>query len=122
MRGGFWLGINKDNKSSNYGYLADVVLQNITFETITNPLFQFAPMTGTKYSKMIGVDDFTFDGIHVPMGQHWRSIFGPRPEAPDDHLKNIVIKDLYLGHQKMTQLKDFADTRGKTKNLDIKIK
>ena len=77
-------------------------MQNITFETIVNPLFQFAPMTGTRYNKMIGVEDITFDNIQVPMGQNWKSIFGGRPQAPDDFMRKIVIKDFIIGGKKIT--------------------
>jgi len=121
MRGGFWLGINKDNNFHNFGYVADIVMQNITFETIVNPLFQFAPMTGTKFNKMIGVEDITFDNIQVPMGQNWKSIFGVRPEAPDDFIRGIVIKNLSIGGKKMTDFDDFARTRSDGRNLEVKI-
>ena len=121
MRGGFWLGINHDRSSHNFGFVADVVMQNIRFETIVNPLFQFAPMTGTNYNQMIGVEDITFDNIQVPMGQNWQSIFGGRPEAPDDHMRGIVIKDLFIGDQKVTTLEEFARVRSDGRNLDVKI-
>jgi len=121
MRGGFWLGINKDNNFHNFGYVADIVMQNITFETIVNPLFQFAPMTGTKFNKMIGVEDVTFDNIQVPMGQNWKSIFGVRPEAPDDIMRGIVIKNLFIGGKKVTSFDDFARTRSEGRNLEVKI-
>ena len=122
MRGGFWLGINHDNSKANFGYIADIVMQNIYFETTVNPLFQFAPMTGTNNNKMIGVTDITFDNIHVPMGQNWKSIFGVRPEAPDDFIKGIVIKDLYIGGKKIIDFDAFARTRSDGRNLDVKIK
>lgn len=121
MRGGFWLGINHDRPDHNYGYVADVVLQNITFETIVNPVFQFAPMTGSKHNKMIGIEDITFDNIRVPMGQHWKSIFGGRTGAPDDLMRNIVIRDLVIGGKKMTKLDEFARTRSEGRNLEVKI-
>ena len=122
MRGGFWLGINHDKNFNNFGYMADIVMQNITFETIVNPLFQFAPMTGSRFSKMIGVQDITFDNIQVPMGQNWKSIFGVRPETPDDFMRGIVIKDLIIGGKKVLNLEDFARTRSNGHNLDVKIK
>jgi hypothetical protein len=121
MRGAFWLGINNDKNFNNFGYVADVVMQNITFETIVNPLFQFAPMTGTKFNKMIGVEDVTFDNIQVPMGQNWKSIFGVRPEAPDDIMRGIVIKNLFIGGKKVTSFDDFARTRSEGRNLEVKI-
>jgi hypothetical protein len=121
MRGAFWLGINNDKNFNNFGYVADVVMQNITFETIVNPLFQFAPMTGTKFNKMIGVEDITFDNIQVPMGQNWKSIFGVRPEAPDDIMRGIVIKNLFIGGKKVTSFDDFARTRSEGRNLEVKI-
>jgi hypothetical protein len=97
-------------------------MQNIRFETTVNPLFQFAPMTGTNYNKMIGVTDITFDNIHVPMGQNWKSIFGVRPEAPDDFMRGIVIKDLFIGGKKVTDFDEFARARSDGRNLDVKIK
>lgn len=121
MRGGFWLGINHDKSGNNFGHIADIVMQNITFETIVNPLFQFAPMTGTKYNKMIGVEDITFDNIQVPMGQNWKSIFGVRPKAPDDFIRRIVIKDLIIGGKKITSFDEFARTRSEGRNLDVHI-
>ncbi len=121
MRGGFWLGINNDKNFNNFGYVADIVMQNITFETIVNPLFQFAPMTGTKFSKMIGVEDITFDNIQAPLGQNWKSVFGVRPEAPDDFIRGIVIKDLTIGGKKITDFDDFARTRSDGRNLEMKI-
>ena len=121
MRGGFWLGINNDKEFNNFGYIADIVMQNITFETITSPLFQFAPMAGSRYGKMIGVEDITFDNIHVPMGQNWKSVFGVRPEAPDDFIRGIVIKDLFIGGKKVIDFKDFARTRSEGRNLEVKI-
>ena len=121
MRGAFWLGINNDKNFNNFGYVADIVMQNITFETIVNPLFQFAPMTGTKFNKMIGVEDVTFDNIQVPMGQNWKSIFGVRPEAPDDIMRGIVIKNLFIGGKKVTTIDDFARTRSEGRNLEVKI-
>jgi hypothetical protein len=121
MRGGFWLGINNDKNFNNYGYIADIVMQNITFETIVNPLFQFAPMTGTKFSKMIGVEDITFDNIQAPMGQNWKSVFGVRPEAPDDFIRGIVIKDLNIGGKKITDIDEFARTRSEGRNLEVRI-
>ncbi|MEI7851917.1 MAG: hypothetical protein WCH86_08800, partial [Kiritimatiellales bacterium] len=121
MRGGFWLGINNDNSFNNFGYLADIVMQNITFETIVNPLFQFAPMAGSRYGKMIGVEDVTFDNIQVPMGQNWKSIFGVRPEAPDDFIRGIVIKNLMIGGKKITDFDEFARTRSEGRNLDVHI-
>ncbi|MCF7848368.1 MAG: hypothetical protein K9M45_05910 [Kiritimatiellales bacterium] len=121
MRGGFWLGINHDRNSHNFGYVADIVMQNIYFETIVNPLFQFAPMTGTRYNKMIGVEDITFDNIQVPMGQNWKSIFGGRPQAPDDFMRGIVIKDLIIGGKKTNGFDEFARTRSEGRNLDIEI-
>ena len=122
MRGGFWLGINHDKSFSNFGHIADIVMQNIRFETIANPLFQFAPMTGTKHNKMIGIEDITFDNIQVPMGQNWKSIFGVRPEAPDDFIRGIVIKDLIIGGEKITDFDEFARTRSDGRNLDVKVK
>lgn len=122
MRGGFWLGINHDKNFNNFGYMADIVMQNITFETIVNPLFQFAPMTGSRYSKMIGIEDVIFDNIQVPMGQNWKSIFGIRPETPDDFMRGIVIKDLIIGGKKILNLEEFARTRSNGRNLGIKIK
>jgi hypothetical protein len=122
MRGGFWLGINHDNSKANFGYIADIVMQNIRFETIVNPLFQFAPMTGTKNTKMIGVTDITFDNIQVPMGQNWKSIFGVRPEAPDDFMRGIVIKDLFIGDKKVSGFDEFARTRSDGRNLEVKVK
>jgi hypothetical protein len=121
MRGGFWLGINHDRKGHNYAYVADVVMQNITFETIVNPLFQFAPMTGSKFNKMIGIEDITFDNIRVPMGQHWKSIFGGRTGAPDDVMRNIVIRDLVIGGKKITDLDEFARVRSDGRNLEVRI-
>ena len=121
MRGAFWLGINNDKDFNNFGHIADIVMQNITFETIVNPLFQFAPMTGTKFSKMIGVEDITFDNIQVPMGQNWKSIFGVRPEAPDDFMRGIVIKNLFIGGKKVTGFDEFARTRSDGRNLEVKI-
>ncbi|NDI17223.1 MAG: hypothetical protein EBY83_04535, partial [Verrucomicrobia bacterium] len=121
MRGAFWLGINNDKNFNNFGYVADIVMQNITFETIVNPLFQFAPMTGTKFNKMIGIEDITFDNIQVPMGQSWKSIFGVRPEAPDDIMRGIVIKNLFIGGKKVTSFDDFARTRSEGRNLEVKI-
>jgi len=121
MRGAFWLGINNDKNFNNFGYVADIVMQNITFETIVNPLFQFAPMTGTKFNKMIGIEDITFDNIQVPMGQNWKSIFGVRPEAPDDIMRGIVIKNLFIGGKKITSFDDFARTRSDGRNLEVKI-
>lgn len=122
MRGGFWLGINNDKNFNNFGYMADIVMQNITFETIVNPLFQFAPMAGSVYGKMIGVQDITFDNIQVPMGQNWKSIFGVRPETPDDFMRGIVIKDLIIGGIKITDFDEFARTRSDGRNLEVKIK
>ncbi|MBT8046023.1 MAG: hypothetical protein KJN67_02540, partial [Pontiella sp.] len=122
MRGGFWLGINHDRGNHNFSYIADIVMQNIYFETIVNPLFQFAPMTGTRHNKMIGAEDITFDNIQVPMGQNWKSIFGGRPEAPDDVMRRIVIKDLVIGDKKITDLDEFSRTRSEGPNLDIQIK
>jgi hypothetical protein len=121
MRGGFWLGINNDQKSSDFGYIADVVMQNIYFETIVNTVFQFAPMTGSEYGKMLGVEDITFDNIQVPMGQNWKSIFGVRPEAPDDFMRGIVIKNLMIGGKKITSFDEFARTRSEGRNLDVHI-
>jgi hypothetical protein len=121
MRGGFWLGINNDKNFNNYAYVADIVMQNIYFETIVNPLFQFAPMTGSRYSKMIGVEDITFDNIQVPMGQNWKSIFGVRPEAPDDFMRGIVIKDLMIGGKKITDFDEFARKRSEGRNLEVKL-
>lgn len=122
MRGGFWLGINHDKSHANFGHIADIVMQDITFETTVNPLFQFAPMTGTKHNKMIGVEGITFDNIQVPMGQNWKSIFGVRPEAPDDFIRGIVIKDLSIGGKKVTAFDEFARTREDGRNLDVKVK
>lgn len=122
MRGAFWLGINNDKNFNNFGYVADIVMQNITFETIVNPLFQFAPMTGSRFSKMIGVQDITFDNIQVPMGQNWKSIFGVRPETPDDFMRGIVIKDLIIDGKKIINFSDFARVRSEGRNLDVKIK
>lgn len=122
MRGAFWLGINNDKNFNNFGYVADIVMQNITFETIVNPLFQFAPMTGSRFNKMIGVQDITFDNIQVPMGQNWKSIFGVRPETPDDFMRGIVIKDLIIGGKKIINFNDFARVRSEGRNLDVKIK
>jgi len=122
MRGGFWLGINNDKNFNNFGYVADIVLQNITFETVTSPLFQFASLTGTHYSKMIGVEDITFENIQVPMGQNWKSIFGVRPEAPDDFMRGIVIKDLTIGGKKITEFDEFAQKRSEGRNLEVEIK
>lgn len=121
MRGGFWLGINNDKEFNNFGHVADIVMQNITFETIVNPLFQFAPMTGSRYNKMIGVEDITFDHIRVPMGQNWKSIFGVRSGAPDDFIRGIVIKDLMIGGRKVTSLDEFARTRSDGRNLEVKL-
>lgn len=122
MRGGFWLGINHDKSQGNFGHIADIVMQNIRFETIVNPLFQFAPMTGTKHNKMIGVEDITFDNIEVPMGQNWKSIFGVRPEAPDDFMRGIVVKNLFIGGKKASNFDDFARTRSDGRNLEVKVK
>ena len=122
MRGGFWLGVNNDKNFNNFGYIADIVMQNITFETIVNPLFQFAPMSGSRYGKMIGVEDITFDNIKVPMGQNWKSVFGVRPETPDDFMRRIVIKNLIIGGKKITDFDEFARTRSEGRNLDVKIK
>jgi hypothetical protein len=122
MRGAFWLGINNDKPFNNFGYIADIVMQNITFETIVNPLFQFAPMSGSRYGKMIGVEDITFDNIQVPMGQNWKSVFGVRPETPDDFMRGIVIKDLFIGGKKITDFDEFARTRSDGRNLEVKIK
>ncbi|KAB1154017.1 glycoside hydrolase family protein [Flavobacterium luteum] len=122
MRGAFWLGINNDKNFNNFGYVADIVMQKITFETIVNPLFQFAPMTGSRFSKMIGIQDITFDNIQVPMGQNWKSIFGVRPETPDDFMRGIVIKDLIIGGKKIINFNDFARVRSEGRNLDVKIK
>ena len=121
MRGGFWLGINNDKPFNNFGYIADIVMQNITFETITNPLFQFAPMADSRYGKMIGVEEITFDNIQAPMGQNWKSIFGVRPEAPDDFMRGIVIKDLNIGGKKVIDFNDFARTRSDGRNLEVKL-
>ncbi|MEI8098615.1 MAG: hypothetical protein WCG74_07255 [Sediminibacterium sp.] len=122
MRGGFWLGINNDKNFNNFGYIADIVMQNITFETIVNPLFQFAPMTGSRFSKMIGVEDFTFDNIQVPMGQNWKSIFGVRPETPDDFMRRILIKNLTIGGKKIANFDEFARMRSDGRNLEVIIK
>jgi hypothetical protein len=121
MRGGFWLGINHDKNKGNFGHIADIVMQNIRFETIVNPLFQFAPMTGTKFNKMIGVEDITFDNIQVPMGQNWKSIFGVRPEAPDDFMRGIVIRDLFISGKKITDFDEFARKRSEGRNLEVKL-
>ncbi|WP_026777284.1 hypothetical protein [Polaribacter sp. Hel_I_88] len=121
MRGGFWLGINHDKKFNNYGYMADIVFQNIYFETIVNPLFQFAPMTKSHYGKMIGIENITFDNIQVPMGQNWKSIFGVRPEALDDVMRTIRIKNLFIGGKKVMNFSDFARTRSEGRNLEVKI-
>ncbi|NDV60995.1 hypothetical protein G0Q06_00875 [Puniceicoccales bacterium CK1056] len=121
MRGGFWLGINHDRKGASFGYIADIVMKDIYFETIVNPLFQFAPMTGTVYNKMIGAEDITFDNIHVPMGQNWKSIFGGRTQAPDDVMRGIVIRDLMIKGKKITEFDDFARVRSNGRNLEVTI-
>ena len=78
-------------------------------------------MTGTRYNKMIGVEDITFDNIQVPMGQNWKSIFGGRPGAPDDFMRGIVIKDLIIGGKKITDSDEFARTRSEGRSLDLRI-
>jgi hypothetical protein len=70
---------------------------------------------------MIGVEEITFDNIQAPMGQNWKSIFGVRPEAPDDFMRGIVIKDLNIGGEKINDFSDFARARSDGRNLEVKI-
>ena len=78
-------------------------------------------LAADKLHALMQAEDITFDNIQAPIGQNWMSIFGVRPEAPDDFMRGIVIKDLVIGGKKITSFDQFARTRSDGRNLEVKV-
>jgi len=57
--------------------------------------------------------------VENPKSAHLEGVY---PVAPNDVIRNIVIKYLIIGGKKITNFEDFARTRSEGRNLDVQIK
>ena len=117
--GGVWFGFNHDRFP--YAYITDIVMKDIYFETNINSTFMFTAIAQTKETKMLSADHLTFDDFSVYGKQNRTSIFGTRPKAPDDFMKNINIRNLTINGEKMRRLEDFSIIGNEGRNLNVKI-
>ena len=118
--GGVWFGFNHDRFP--YAYITDIVMKDIYFETNINSTFMFTAIAQTKETKMLSADHLTFDDFSVYGKQNRTSIFGTRPKAPDDFMKNINIRNLTINGEKMKRLEDFSIIGNEGRNLNVKIR
>ncbi len=86
-----------------------------------NTLFMFTAIAGTRETKMLTIDNSTFENISVFGEQYVKSVFGTRPNAPDD-VMDIVIKNLTIEGKKIKKISDFANVVNEGKNLKVIIK